>query len=75
MFCPKCGKINPDSNELCSGCNAVLREENENTAPEKKINWGKIIIAAVIVIVAAVVVTIALSGCGTMTIPEESITF
>ena len=75
MFCPKCGKINPDSNEVCSGCNADLREEIENKAPEKKINWGRIIIAAVIIIVAAVVVTIALSGCGTMDLPEESITF
>ena len=76
MFCPKCGKINPDNSEICSGCNTPLHDENdEKNTPEKKIKWGKIVLAAVIVAVAAVVVAIVLSGCGNATIPEESITF
>ena len=34
MFCPKCGKINPDTEKLCSGCGAELREE-QVIAPKK----------------------------------------
>ena len=70
MFCPKCGKINPDSSTLCSGCNTPLYEEKE-TLPEKKISWGRIILAFAIIAVAVVV---ALSGCGGK-IPQENMTF
>lgn len=53
MFCPKCGKMNPDDREFCSGCNAVLHEPKEE-APKKKNNaLGKII---AIIAAAAVVV-------------------
>ena len=42
MFCPKCGKMNPDEREFCSGCNAVLHEPKPE-APKKKKGPGKII--------------------------------
>lgn len=74
MFCPKCGKINPDDAVLCSGCHSPLQEEKEVPA-KKQINWGKIILVAVIVVVAAVVVAMTLSGCGGGTLPEETMAF
>ena len=42
MFCPKCGKMNPDDKELCSGCGAVLHESGPEK-PKKKSPVGKII--------------------------------
>ncbi len=52
LFCPKCGKMNPDDRENCSGCGAVLHESKEQ-APRKKTAVGKIIalIAAAAVVV------------------------
>ena len=75
MFCPKCGKINPDNNEACSGCNAPLHDENEKKVPAKKSNMGKILLAAAIIIIAVVVVVLVLSGCGKVEAPEEMMTF
>ncbi len=62
MFCPKCGKINPDSGEKCSGCGAVLHEEVEVTPKKKNHKVLKIVIAAVVVI-AVVVAIVLLTGC------------
>lgn len=60
MFCPKCGKINPDNNTECSGCNAPLGE-NIVKAPSKKGKvWKFAVVLAIIVVVAAVLI---LSGC------------
>lgn len=73
MFCPKCGKINPDNNEVCSGCNAPLHEE-EVKAPVKKKNTGKILIAIAVVVVAVVVVALVLGGCSIQA-PTENMTF
>lgn len=53
MFCPKCGKMNPDDREFCSGCNAVLHEPQEEKSKKKKGIGGKII---AIIVAAAVVV-------------------
>ena len=75
MFCPKCGKINPDNNEICSGCNAPLHDENEKKAPAKKVNIGKILIAVAIVAIAVVAVVLFLSGCGKIEAPVETMTF
>ncbi len=75
MFCPKCGKINPDNNETCSGCAAPLHEEIEKESPKKKNSWGRILLAVVIIAIAVVVVTLALNGCGKGTIPENPVTF
>ena len=63
MFCPKCGKMNPDDGELCSGCGATLHESEPNK-PKKKSSTGKII---AIIAAAAVAVggsAAALTQCG-----------
>ncbi len=59
MFCPKCGKINPDNNTQCSGCGAPLGEAV--AAPSKKGKVWKIAVVLVIVVVALAV--LFLSGC------------
>ncbi|MBQ3022701.1 MAG: hypothetical protein IJD91_05220 [Clostridia bacterium] len=75
MFCPKCGKINPDSSEICSGCSAQLHTENEEKNSPKKGKWlkGAAIVIAVLIVVTIVV--LLLSGCGGAKLPEEHMTF
>lgn len=75
MFCPKCGKINPENNEICSGCNAPLHDEDEKKAPAKKSNTGKFLLAAAIIIIVVAVVVLVLSGCGKIEAPGETLTF
>lgn len=75
MFCPKCGKINPDENKECSGCGAVLKEENEVPAAKKKGKALKIIVTALIVIAVICIVLLLLNGCGSVLPPEEKMTF
>ncbi|MGN1098693.1 MAG: zinc-ribbon domain-containing protein, partial [Clostridia bacterium] len=36
VFCPKCGKMNPDDRDLCSGCGAVLHEPKPEQPKKKK---------------------------------------
>lgn len=63
MFCPKCGRINPDEEELCKGCGAQLHEKTET--PPKKTKKGLkafIFIFAVLVIVA-IVAAIFMTSC------------
>ncbi len=69
MFCPKCGKINPDTEVKCSGCGAELREEAP--APVKKSNktW-KIALATIAVVAVIVVAVVLLSGCGHAMMPD-----
>lgn len=57
MFCPKCGKINSDSEEKCSGCGAELHVETEAKTPAKKRNGLKIafVIIAVLIIICILV--------------------
>ena len=75
MFCPKCGKINPDNSEICSGCSAVLKTENEvKTAPKKK-SWLKAALVVIGVLVVAAIIIMLLAGCNKAGIPEESMTF
>lgn len=52
MFCPKCGKMNPDDGEKCTGCGAVLHEEKPKE--EKKKPSGTRIIAAVAAVAVAI---------------------
>lgn len=75
MFCPKCGKINPDNNEVCSGCNAQLHTEIEEKKPSKKGGWVKTALIILAVAVVVTVVVILLNGCGNVAVPEESMTF
>ena len=74
MFCPKCGKINPDNGERCSGCGAVLHEETETVVKKKNHTVLKIVIAAVVV-AAIVVAVVLLAGCSTSEIPNETMNF
>ena len=75
MFCPKCGKINPDDAEKCSGCDTVFCEQ-ESAVPAKKksgaLKW--VITIAVILIIIAVVVFL-LSGCSAGNLPKEKMSF
>lgn len=68
MFCPKCGKINPDNNTQCSGCGTPLGEAV--VAPSKKGKAWKIAVVSVIIVVALAV--LFLSGCSA---PEGDMSF
>ncbi len=62
MFCPKCGKMNPDERENCSGCGAVLHEPKPETA--KKNGRGKLvalIVAAAVAIGGAAAAVVSCS--------------
>ena len=74
MFCPKCAKINPDSNDLCSNCGAVLRENNYDVPVKRK---GGFKAAAAILLVVAIVVAIVLllNGCAPGDIEKDAISF
>lgn len=75
MFCPKCGKINPDNEERCSGCGAILHEETVAAVPKKKGKWLKIIFAVIAVLIILCIVVFLLNGCGASSLPEERMTF
>lgn len=75
MFCPKCGKINPDNEEKCSGCGAVLHEEAAAAVPGKKPRGLKIAFAIIAVLIIVCIVVFLLNGCGTGTLPDERMTF
>lgn len=75
MFCPKCGKINPDDEEKCSGCGADLHAETEIKAPTKKRNGLKILFAIIAVLIIICILVFILSGCDMGGIPEDNISF
>lgn len=75
MFCPKCGKLNPDNGEKCSGCGALLHEEAEVKAPAKKRNGLKIAFAIIAVLIIVFIAVLILNGCDMGTIPEDNISF
>ena len=75
MFCPKCGKINPDTEEKCSGCGAELHEEAAVPASGKKGRGIKIAFAIIAVLIIVCIVVFLLNGCGTATLPDERMTF
>lgn len=64
MFCPKCRKINPDTDEKCSGCGTVLHEEVTESSGRKSKKLLKTIIAVVLVVAIVVVAVVLLNGCG-----------
>ncbi len=68
MFCPKCGKINPDDGKICTGCGAALEESNTVEEKPKK-SLGKVIgiLIAAVLIAAVCFLTINLAGCA----PQE----
>ena len=75
MFCPKCGKINPDDAQMCSGCNSVLHEETQTAVPQKKGKGIKILFAIIAVLISVCIVVFLLSGCGPASLPEDRMTF
>ena len=72
MFCPKCGKINPDDEQVCTGCNAQLHEEKE--VVEKK-RLPKVLTAIIVVVAIALscFVIANLTGCSGQDYNEEEI--
>lgn len=75
MFCQKCGKINPDNEEKCSGCGAILQKAPSPAAPKKGKVW-KIIAAAVLLVIAVCIIVFLFSGCsGAGVRPDEKVLF
>lgn len=74
MFCPKCGKINPDDAEKCTGCEALLQEESPAPTQKKKGKALKFILLGLLV-VAVIVTVVLLTGCGDQPAPKDSLTF
>lgn len=76
MFCPKCGKINPDDAIKCSGCDALLKEETAVAVPSKKSGALKWIITIAVILVIIAVIVFFMSGCsGAGELPKEKLTF
>ena len=73
MFCPKCGKINPDTENLCSGCGAELHEEK--AVLPKKSKKGLKIALTVALLVVVVVVVLVLNGCNPGNITKDNMSF
>lgn len=74
MFCPKCGKINPDNNDLCSNCGAVLREGRED-APMKKNGNLKAVLTILLIIAVIAAAIVLLNGCDPGNIMQDNVTF
>ncbi len=74
MFCPKCGKINPDNHDLCSNCGAVLREGREDSPMKKNANLKAVL--TILLIIAVIAATIVLlNGCDPGNIMQDNVTF
>ena len=74
MFCPKCGKINPDDAQNCSGCDALLKAETP-ALPAKKTGALKWVITALVIIAIIAVIVFFMSGCSAGELPKENLTF
>lgn len=75
MFCQKCGKINPDNAEKCTGCGALLEKKEVLAVSKKSKIWKTIALALLIVLVICIVVFF-LSGCGGANVrPDEKVLF
>ena len=75
MFCPKCGKINPDNKEICSGCKAPLAQAKTEEKNKKRWKVLKIVLLVVAALVIACIIIFLLSGCGVTKLPKEKMTF
>ena len=65
MFCPKCGRINPDENEICKGCGASLHTEDEVVAKKGKGSPAKkMVISLAIAVLVCIVVFVLLHILG-----------
>ena len=63
MFCPKCSKMNPDTELVCSGCGADLKTETTPAKKEKKGKAVKIIVSLLAVAVVVCIAVLLLNGC------------
>lgn len=70
MFCPKCGKINPDNEERCSGCNAVLHEETAPAPTKSSKKTLKVVITAIVLVVIAIAILFFFCSCGHYEMPD-----
>lgn len=75
MFCPKCGKINPDDKELCSGCGAQLTQAEIQVKDKKNGRILKTVVAVLVAIAVVCIVAAVLNGCGITNLPKEKMTF
>lgn len=62
MYCPKCGKENPDDANVCAQCGATLKEPTE--AKKTNINLKAIIPLACAFVVAVVLLVVFISNSG-----------
>ena len=63
MFCPKCSKMNPDTELVCSGCGAELKAADAPVETEKKGKAVKIIVSLLAIAVVVCVAVLLLNGC------------
>lgn len=70
MFCPKCGKINPDSEEKCTGCGAVLHEEKTSEPVKNNKKTLKTVIAAILVVALVGAAVFFFCSCGKYEMPD-----
>lgn len=57
VFCPKCGRINPDEEETCKGCGALLHEKKEE-APKKSKFPNKLLAGIIVILIAVALIVI-----------------
>lgn len=62
MFCPKCGRINPDDGDACKGCSAPLHE-GKAEVPKKRFGVVFVAIFVAIAIAVSCFVIASISGC------------
>lgn len=70
MFCPKCGKINPDTEERCSGCNAVLKEQTAPVAEKKNRKVLKTVLVTLSVAIVIAAIVFFCCSCGHSVMPD-----
>lgn len=63
MFCPKCGRMNPDEDVLCKGCGAPLHEEEKKEEVKKNNGTVKKVSIAVLILAAACAVAFSVTSC------------
>lgn len=77
MFCPECGRMNPDEEVLCKGCGAQLHQENEENNKKRKSGVGiKIASGIIALLIAAGIVAFSTASCEkdtSLTVPQTYI--
>ncbi len=79
MFCPYCGKENPDGAKFCAGCGSNIEEEPVYSAPQEEqqpsdgsvTKWRRILIIIIIIAAAVIVAVLVISRVPSVYSPEE----